>query len=303
MALRHLWWLAHPGPDWAESRERYDIGTRVRPTGGADTDAQAGMPAGPFERSMGLGDAWGGRRCLARPAGGGRRPGRRWASRPRTRASTGRPCRARPRGSRGRRPRAPRAGRRASRARPGRARRWRRGASSVAPPRACGRCARRAPGSRRAARRSGRSSRAARCRGGARRARASRARRGAPRACGRPPRAARRRPRAARARRQRPPPRRRRAPSTSRRARPASPPGRPCRHLPSGGPACRYRTARGTRPNQARGVLATISVEEPGFCVGGSLSSHAGQCMNRSCRKCRCKRGEEPAAKGNGHAI
>ena len=59
------------------------------------------------------------------------------------------------------------------------------------------------------------------------------------------------------------PPRRRRAPSTSRRARPASPPGRPCRHLPSGGPACRYRTARGTRPNQARGVLATISVEEP----------------------------------------
>lgn len=25
----------------------------------------------------------------------------------------------------------------------------------------------------------------------------------------------------------------------------------------------RYRTARGTRPNQARGVLATISVEEP----------------------------------------
>lgn len=61
------------------------------------------------------------------------------------------------------------------------------------------------------------------------------------------------------------PPRRRRGPSTSRRARPASPPERPCRHLPSGGPACRYRTARGTRPNQARGVLATISVEEPLF--------------------------------------
>ena len=59
-ALRHLWWPAHPGPDWAESRERYDIGTRVRTTGGADTDAQAGMPAGPFERSMGPGDAWGG---------------------------------------------------------------------------------------------------------------------------------------------------------------------------------------------------------------------------------------------------
>lgn len=84
------------------------------------------------------------------------------------------------------------------------------------------------------------------------------------RACGRPPRAARRRPRAARARRRRPP-RRRRGPPTSRRARPASPPERPCRHLPSGGPACRYRTARGTRPNQARGVLATISVEEPLF--------------------------------------
>jgi len=61
------------------------------------------------------------------------------------------------------------------------------------------------------------------------------------------------------------PPRRRRGPSTSRRARPASPPGRPCRHLPSCGPACRYRTARGTRPNRARGVLATISVEEPDF--------------------------------------
>ena len=57
-ALRHLWWPARPGPDWAESRERYDIGTRVRPTGGADTDAQAGMPAGLFERSVGLGDAW-----------------------------------------------------------------------------------------------------------------------------------------------------------------------------------------------------------------------------------------------------
>lgn len=57
-ALRHLWWPAHPGPDWAGSRERYDIGTRVRPTGGADTDAQAGMPARPFERSMGPGDAW-----------------------------------------------------------------------------------------------------------------------------------------------------------------------------------------------------------------------------------------------------
>ena len=57
-ALRHLWWLAHPGPDWAESRERYDIGTRARPTGGADMDAQAGMPAGLFERSVGLGDAW-----------------------------------------------------------------------------------------------------------------------------------------------------------------------------------------------------------------------------------------------------
>lgn len=28
--------------------------------GGADTDAQAGKPAGPFERSTGLGDAWGG---------------------------------------------------------------------------------------------------------------------------------------------------------------------------------------------------------------------------------------------------
>ena len=58
MALRHLWWLVYPGPDWAGSRERYDIGARVRPTGGVDTDARAGMPAGPFERSMGLGDAW-----------------------------------------------------------------------------------------------------------------------------------------------------------------------------------------------------------------------------------------------------
>ena len=69
-ALRHLWWPARPGPDWAESRERYDIGTRVRPTGGADTDAQAGMPAGLFERSTGLGDAWEAADVWLEPHGG-----------------------------------------------------------------------------------------------------------------------------------------------------------------------------------------------------------------------------------------
>lgn len=111
-----------------------------------------------------------------------------------------------------------------------------------------------------------------------------------PRACGRPPRAARRRPRAARARRRRPPPRRRRGPSTSRRARPASPPGRPCRHLPSCGPACRYRTARGTRPNRARGVLATISVEEPLFSASPisrdwSVFGQVDFCQLRLCQR------------------
>ena len=73
-ALRHLWWLAHPGPDWAESRERYDIGTRVRPTGGADMDAQAGMPAGLFERSVGLGDAWEVADAWLEPHGGADEP-------------------------------------------------------------------------------------------------------------------------------------------------------------------------------------------------------------------------------------
>ena len=73
-ALRHLWWLAHPGPDWAESRERYDLGTRARPTGGADMDAQAGMPAGLFERSVGPGDAWEVADAWLEPHGGADEP-------------------------------------------------------------------------------------------------------------------------------------------------------------------------------------------------------------------------------------
>lgn len=96
-ALRHLWWLAHPGPDWAESRERYDIGVDVqlklrRPPHVRLCEGRVGLQAHvaarPRDRSArvppqggrhraggpppGRGDAWGpppGGRAHARGAG------------------------------------------------------------------------------------------------------------------------------------------------------------------------------------------------------------------------------------------